>query len=159
MGKENDPPPKANFAAWDSIILRAPVPKKTDPLSLQLNGSDGLAHLTANSKSHLEGRVLDFAIQVIAEARAIEQREHAGKGLPEVTAAHIDEAFWVVRRRIRRAKHPYLTVVARACEVAGAAGIGVGATLFQAKWGPLIFISSCIVTLAGFVLESFTLRD
>jgi hypothetical protein len=122
-------------------------------ISVKLDGSDGIEHLTAHSRAHLEGRIEQFTVQVVAEAKAIEQREHAGTGPPEVTAAHIDEAWWVLRRRIRSAKHPILAVVARVFEALGPAGIGVGATGMDARWGRAIFIVSCVATLGAFLLE------
>ena len=167
MAKENKPPSLSINVAplGGSRALGVPV-DKSEPVSVRLEGSEGLAHLTNNSQAHLEGRIEQFTVQVIAEARAIEQREHAGKGPPEVTAAHIDEAWWVVRRRIRRARHPILAIIARALETLGAAGIGIGATIFlganttdlQKKWGPLTFILSCIATMGGFLVEEFTVR-
>jgi hypothetical protein len=83
-----------------------PVSRVADSLSVRLEGLVILNHLTSNSKTHLEARIEQFTTQVITEAKAIEQREHVGKGPPEVTAAHIDEAWWVLRRRIRGARRP-----------------------------------------------------
>jgi hypothetical protein len=134
------------------------APRKGDGISIRLEDSEALDHLTLNSKTHLVGRIQDFTSQVIGEAKAIEQREHAGKGPPEVTAAHIDEAWWVIRRRIRGVRHPVLTTTARAFETFGAAGIGVGATAFQKKWGPIVFIVSCLITMGAFLLEAYSTR-
>jgi hypothetical protein len=147
-----------NVAPHGEGRAQAVPSRKSETVSVRLDGTEGLDHLTSNSKTHLEGRIQDFTVQVITEARAIEQREHAGKGPPEVTAAHIDEAWWVVRRRIRRARHPILTLTARAFETFGAAGIGVGATAFQKKWGSVVFIASCLATMAAFLLEAYTAR-
>jgi hypothetical protein len=167
MAKENKPPSMSiNLSAPGAGIGRVLPARKPELISVRLEGMEGLDHLTSNSQKHLEGRIQDFAVQVIAEARAIEQREHAGKGPPEVTAAHIAEAWWVIRRRIRHARHPILLVVARALETFGVAGIGVGATVFlsvgvtdfQKKWSPIVFIASCLVTMGAFLLEVYTAR-
>jgi hypothetical protein len=142
-----------------------PAHHDSESLSLQLTGIEGAASLTKHSQEHLTGRIQDFTVQVITEARAIEKREHVGKGPPEVTAAHIDEAWWVIRRRIRRARHPVMTISARALQTFGAAGIGVGATVFLGSgsadflnWGPLLFVGSCLATFAGFLLEALGAR-
>ncbi len=167
MAKEIKPPSLSiDLSALGGGRPLAPLARKPEPISVRLDGVDGLDHLTVNSRSHLEGRIRDFTVQVIAEAKAVEQREHAGKGPPEVTAAHIDEAWWVTRRRIRHAKHPVLQVLARGLETFGAAGIGVGASVFlssgatdfQKKWSPLVFIASCLVTMGAFLLEVYTSR-
>jgi hypothetical protein len=159
MPKDDKPPLlSAEFPSL-RFRIRPPAPANADPVAVRLEGAEGLDHLTQSSKTHLEIRLRDFTVQVVAEAKAIEQREHAGKGPPEVTAAHVDEAWWVVRRRIRRARHPILTLLARAFETFGAAGIGVGASLFQARWGPTVFMASCLITMSAFLLEAFLVKD
>lgn len=49
-----------------------------------------------------------------------------------------------------------LTLAARAFETLGAAGIGVGVTAFQKKWGAVVFIISCLVFLCAFLVEAYT---
>lgn len=167
MPKETKPPSLAiDLSVLGGGRPSEPPARKPEPISVKLDGVEGLDHLTMNSRAHLEGRIRDFTVQVIAEAKAVEQREHAGKGPPEVTAAHIDEAWWVIRRRIRHARHPVLQGLARCLETIGTAGIGVGATVFlssgatdfQKKWSPLVFIASCLVTMVAFLLEVYTSR-
>jgi hypothetical protein len=114
-----------------------------------------LQHLTQHSVVHLEDQLGHFASQVVREAQAIEKSEHVGHGPPEVTAAHIDEAWWVARRRIRRRRHPYWLIFARAAETLGSAGFGVGATMLQKPSGVAVFIGSVVALLAGFLIEAY----
>src|SRR5258708_31834581 len=93
-------------------------------LAIQFNDDNELNHLTAHSVTHLTRRLGEFSLQVLREARSIEHTEHVGSGPPEITAAHIDEAWWVSRRRIRRSKHPILGAVARVTQAFGIAGFG-----------------------------------
>lgn len=99
-----------------------------------------------------------FAAQVVKEAKAIEQNEHAGKGPPEVTAAHIEEAWWVTRRKVRHARNTTFLVALRALETLGAAGIGVGASNYLARWGIVTFMASLLLTCGSFVWEIFVIR-
>ena len=168
MSIEDEPPsaPRKGYFSLPTVArsVRSPLGqplgqqppvKPPQSLTVRLDGAESLDHLTASSKTHLEGRIQQFTVQVVAEAKAIEQREHAGKGPPEVTAAHIDEAWWVLRRRIRGAKHPILVVLARTIQAFGAAGVGVGATSFQAKWGQVVFMICCVATFGAFLLEMY----
>jgi hypothetical protein len=82
-----------------------------------------LQHLSPASRGHLRARVEQFTMQVLREGKATEESEHVGKGPPEVTAAHIDEAWWVMRRRVRRSRYPVLEVIVRVLQVPGASGI------------------------------------
>lgn len=130
----------------------------TAAFSVQLDGPGSLEYLTVSSRTHLEGMVKSFTEQVVAEAKAIEQREHVGKGPPEVTAAHISEAWWVMRRKVRRGRRPFLTFLLRAIETLGAAGIGIGATNYSKRWGAVTFIVCVLIVCAAFVCEAFALR-
>jgi hypothetical protein len=157
MTTENLPPPGfARLARSAQTGLESQPSVKPQSITLQLEHIESLEYLTSNSRFHFERKITDFAIQVTAEAKAIEQREHAGKGPPEITAAHIDEAWWVVRRRIRHARYPILTLSARVLEAVGAAGIGVGATAFHEKWGAITFIVSCLTVMCAFLAEAYT---
>lgn len=125
---------------------------------LKFDDSSALDHLTTSSRSHLCKLMESFAAQVVKEAKAIEQNDHAGKGPPEVTAAHIEEAWWVTRRRVRRARNTTLLVSLRAFETLGAAGIGVGMTNYHANWGIFTFMACLFVTCAAYVLEMYAVK-
>jgi hypothetical protein len=112
-----------------------------------------LERLTAGSVPHLKARLRDFVVQMLKEARFIEEAEHVGTGPPEITAAHIDEAWWVSRRRVRRSRHPMAKAGARAVQVFAAAGFGIGATRLQNTWGPGLFVASTLALLGALLLE------
>jgi hypothetical protein len=138
----------------------APAADAYQKLDLQLTDGQALQHLTDPSITHLKNRLSDFSGQVLREARLIEKAEHVGSGPPEITAAHIDEAWWVSRRRIRRSKHPILNALARLTEVCGVAGFGIGASNLTAKsWGPTLFIISAIATIVAFLGEGYLARN
>lgn len=127
-------------------------------LEIELGESGALDHLTTASIFHMGTRLKDFASQVLREARSIEKAEHVGTGPPEITAAHIDEAWWVARRRIRRTRHPILRVIARVVQTFGVAGFGIGATHLQTTWGPGLFIVSAVAIILAFVTEAYLAR-
>jgi hypothetical protein len=157
--KQVKPPSMALNLAPGSGRSGIAEPRKPDALLVRLEGAEAFDHLTSHSKAHLEGSLKDFSIQVISEAKAIEQREHAGKGPPEVTAAHIDEAWWVMRRRIRRARRPGLAVFLRLVETLGSAGMGVGGTNYAKTWGAVTFMICVLIVSGAFVAEAFAFRS
>jgi hypothetical protein len=82
-----------------------------------------------------------------------------GSGPPEITAAHIDEAWWVNRRRIRRSKHPFWGAVVRVAQAFGIAGFGIGVTSLKSKsWGPWVFAGCTVATFIAFLLEVYLQR-
>jgi hypothetical protein len=135
------------------------APDNTDTLQVSTGDPRALDHLTHPSVVHLKNRLGDFCAQVLREARSIERAEHVGTGPPEITAAHIDEAWWVSRRRIRHAKHPVWNAIARLVEVCGVAGLGIGASNLKATWGPTLFVLSTVATIAAFLAEGFLARN
>ncbi|MGA2475351.1 MAG: hypothetical protein ABSF73_01905 [Terriglobia bacterium] len=128
------------------------VAKARTVLEIQLDVV-ALEALTTASVPHLRRRVKDFVDRVLKEARSIEEAEHVGSGPPEITAAHIDEAWWVSRRRVRRSRHPMAKAGARAAQLFGGAGFGIGATHLQQTWGAALFIVSTLVLLGALLLE------
>ena len=128
-------------------------------LDIQLSDAQPLQHLTNPSVNHLKNRMSDFCGQVLKEARSIERAEHVGSGPPEITAAHIDEAWWVSRRRIRRSKHPVLNTAARLLEVCGVAGFGIAASNLKLPWGPIVLVGSAVATIVAFLGEGYLARN
>ena len=123
-------------------------------LAIQYSDSHELDHLTAHSKTFLTTRLGEFSLQVLREARSIENTEHVGSGPPEITAAHIDEAWWVSRRRIRRSKHPIWCAIVRVLQTLGVAGFGIGLSNLKAEWwGPWVFAICAVGTCVAFLLE------
>jgi hypothetical protein len=128
-------------------------------LVVQFGDEKALDHLTNPSLIHLSNRLGDFAVQVLREARSIETTEHVGSGPPEITAAHIDEAWWVSRRRIRRSKHPILGVIIRVMQAFGIAGFGVGISFLKTTWwGAWVFAGCTLGTFLAFLLEVYVQR-
>jgi hypothetical protein len=130
----------------------------TCSIEVALEGTDALDHLTIPSRTHLTSRIGEFAIQVLREARAIEKSEHVGKGSPEITAAHIDEAWWVVRRRVRHSRHPVALIVTRIFQTVGSICAGLGMTYVQHPWGATTFVAAALVTLGSFLAEQLLAR-
>jgi hypothetical protein len=123
-------------------------------LTIQFSDDKELVHLTNPSLIHLQTRLGEFTVQVLRESRSIEHTEHVGSGPPEITAAHIDEAWWVCRRRIRHSKHPILGVIVRVAQAFGIAGFGVGiAYLKTTWWGAWLFAGCTLATFLAFLLE------
>src|SRR5258708_37579524 len=81
------------------------ISKRVACVEIALQDDHGLNNLTEASKVHLRNRLGDFAAQVLNESRSIERAEHVGSGPPEITAAHIDVAWWGSKRRIRPSRH------------------------------------------------------
>jgi hypothetical protein len=138
------------------IQLETKEATAADKPSLVIQFSDGkaLEGLLPSSLNHLQIRLGEFCQQVVREARSIERTEHAGAGPAEIIAAHIDEAWWVSRRRIRRSKHPTGGAIVRIVQALGIAGFGVGASnLKSASWGPWVFVGCAVVTCIAFLIE------
>ena len=139
-------------------MVEARVVEKTTPACIAVEVKDGISNLTIASQSHLRTRLEEFAAQVLREAKSIEQAEHVGSGPPEITAAHIDEAWWVRRRRIRHSRHPILSVTARFIQASGIAGFGIGATSLKQSWGPEVFVLSALAAIVGILIEAYLAR-
>ena|ERR1700676_1056879 len=123
-------------------------------LAIQFNDGHELDHLTAHSVTFLTTCLGEFSLQVLREARSIERTEHVGSGPPEIIAAHIEEAWWVSRRRIRRSKHPTGGVVVRVAQAFGIVGFGVGASNLKSEWwGPWVFVGCAVATCIAFLIE------
>src|SRR5580700_343533 len=95
------------------LQTEGPVVAERPSLVIQFDDKAELMHLTPPSLTYVTRRLGEFGLQVLREARSIERTEHVGSGPPEITAAHIEEAWWVSRRRIRRSKHPIVGAMAR----------------------------------------------
>ncbi len=127
-----------------------------DKPSLVIQFSDGrvLDGLLPSSLNHLQSRLGEFCQQVVHEARTIERNEHVGTGPTEITAAHVGEAWWVCRRRIRRAKHPIAVPIIRILQAFGIAGFGIGGSnLKSTTWGAWVFAICGLVTFIAFAIE------
>jgi hypothetical protein len=148
---------EASAAAAPSAVAKV-IPKRIACVEIALQDDHGLNNLTDASKVHLRNRLGDFAAQVLRESRSIERAEHVGSGPPEITAAHIDEAWWVSRRRIRHSRHPILSVCTRFVQAAGLAGFGIGATSLKQAWGPEVFVVSALAVVAGILIEAYLAR-
>lgn len=137
------------------VQLKSQVaPTEKPSLAIQFDENNALEHLTNPSLIHLTRRLGEFALQVLRESRSIEHTEHVGSGPPEITAAHIDEAWWVCRRRIRRLKHPILGVIARFVQAFGIAGLGVGVSHLKSDWwGAWLFAGCTVATFLAFLFE------
>jgi len=150
-------PPQSDESVQHILVPQNPVDGSVghtsgQQLLVELT-SETVTFLTTNSVNHIQMRLSDFAKQVLQEARAIEKTEHVGKGSPEITAAHIDEAWWVTRRRIRRARHPALMGLCRIVEGFGTLAVSVGATNLKSTWGIALFVGSVLVTATAYVVE------
>jgi hypothetical protein len=123
-------------------------------LVIQFDDAPALDHLTSHSLTYLTRRLGEFGLQVMSEARSIEKTEHVGGGQPEITAAHIEEAWWVCRRRIRRSRHPIIGALARVAQGFGLAGFGIGlANLKSTDWGAWLFGGCLVITFVAHLLE------
>lgn len=154
---KNDPNLRRLLVKY-ALAPTKPEPLKTCSIEVALEGSDALDNLTAPSRNHLTSRIAEFAVQVLREARAIEKSEHVGKGSPEITAAHIDEAWWVVRRRIRHSRHPVALTATRILQTVGSICVGLGITYVQHPWGATTFVAAALFTLGSFLAEQLLAR-
>jgi hypothetical protein len=128
-------------------------------VTIHFSDDHELDHLTGPSLIHLQTRLGEFTQQVLGESRSIERTEHVGSGPPEITAAHIDEAWWVCRRRIRRSKHPILGAIVRVAQTFAIAGFGVGiGHLKTTWWGAWVFAGCTVATFLSFLLEVYLQR-
>lgn len=116
--------------------------------------------LTVGAKRYFNCAVHEYAEKLTSESRNIEQMEHTGDGAPEITAAHVEEAKWVLIRRLRRSttkgKWP---VVCRIGQTLAATVIGIGASNFSKTWGSVICLLGVVLGSLLLVIEREISRD
>ncbi len=119
-----------------------------------MNSQPSFDCLTENGRSHFDSAVKEYANKLYAEAKSIEEVEHAGHGLPEITAAHIEEAKWVTIRRLRRTvRYKGFLITVRISQFIAAALAGVGGSNVKEIWGTIILILGIAIGAASFIVE------
>jgi len=112
--------------------------------------AESLEGFTQGARSYFEKTVVEYGDKLGSESRSIERMEHAGGGPAEITAAHVEEAKWVLVRRLRRsAMRSRWPVVVRIGQTLAAVAVGIGASNFAVAWGGVM----CVVgVLSGSLL-------
>lgn len=97
---------------------------------------------------------------LLSEASNIEEMEHTGSGPAEITAAHVEEAKWVLRRRQRnRSRNAAWLVILRIAQVALSIVIGIGASNLKEAWGPIASVAGGLTAAVLFIVEREITRD
>lgn len=123
-----------------------PPPQRGTPYSvdLPLEAAD-TATLTQGANTYFGETVREYAAKLFSQAKSIERMEHAGDGQPEITAAHIEEAKWVlVRRRRLEARDAGKAARAQLGQIAAAFAVGIGASAYKEWWGAVLVIVSAL---------------
>jgi hypothetical protein len=116
--------------------------------------------LTDGARRYFYCSVKEYADKLLNEATNIEKMERAGTGDPEITAAHVEEAKWVIIRRLRRSSSKLKWVVAlRLGQTLGACAIGVGASNFSQTWGAVMCVISIFFGSLMLIFEREISRD
>lgn len=118
------------------------------------------AGLTDGATRYFDGAVREYADKLLSEASSIEKTEHTGSGEAEITAAHVEEAKWVLIRRLRRsAGHSRWVVVVRIGQTVAAAAVGVGASNFSQTWGAVLCLVGVFIGSILMVAERELTRE
>ena len=115
-------------------------------LTVSFHGLDDsdVEKLIPGAKFHFKDAVASYTQQLFTEAKGIEALEHTGSGPTEITAAHVEEAKWVLLRRARRqARHSRWVAAIRVGQVVASAAVGIGASNFSHQWGAI----TCIISV------------
>jgi hypothetical protein len=116
--------------------------------------------LTDGAKHYFECAVREYADKLLSESTNIEKMEHAGIGAPEITAAHVEEAKWVLIRRLRRfAGSSRKVTFVRIMQTIMAAIVGVGASNFAQIWGAVICLVGILTGSVLLVVEREITRE
>jgi hypothetical protein len=133
----------ADHAARDNI--------EADLLGLKV---EDYAPLVPGGREYFAAAVREYADSLLSQARNIEDSEHTGSGPPEITAAHVEEAKWVlIRRQRRRAQESGWVSVLRVVQVLMAALTGIGASNFSQQWGAALCVVGVLVGSISLVVE------
>jgi hypothetical protein len=123
-------------------------------------GAEFYSGLTDGAKSYFNRAVKEHADKLFSEASNIEKMEHAGTGAPEITAGHVEEAKWVLIRRLRKtARHSKWAVMLRIGQTLMAAAVGVGASNFVQTWGAVLCLLGVFIGSVLLVLEREVTRE
>jgi hypothetical protein len=121
---------------------------------------DLLQGFTPGAGSYFEKTVAEYGDKLASESRSIERMEHAGGGPAEITAAHVEEAKWVLVRRLRRgARQSNLLVVVRIAQTLTAVAVGIGAANFAQAWGGVMCVVGVLIGSLSVVIEREMTRE
>jgi hypothetical protein len=116
--------------------------------------------LVPGGQDFFQRAVSDYGESLFAEAKSIEGMEHTGSGPPEITAAHVDEARWVLARRRRiHATHSKWAAFTRIAQLLATTTLGVGASNLKDTWGAVLSLVSVLIAALLFILERELTRD
>lgn len=129
------------------------------PGSLGLPETD-YSQLVPGGREYFVKSIREYTEQLFNEAKNIEDIEHAGSGPPEITAAHVEEAKWVlIRRRRRQARSTRWTVILRIGMVLMSAAVGIGASNFTKSWGAVLCVVCVFIGSMLLVVEREITRE
>jgi hypothetical protein len=116
--------------------------------------------LIPGGREYFNAAVKSYSQQLFSEAKNIEQIEHAGDGPPEITAAHVEEAKWVlVRRQRRQVRSSRWLFVLRVGQVLSSAAIGIGASNFSQTWGSVLCVVGVFLVSMFLLIERELTRE
>lgn len=136
--------------------MAIPNPEQAEH-SIPLNFFHGF---TPSASEYYFQAITEYAERLKSESLNIEKMEHVGEGLPEITTAHIEEAKWVLIRRLRRrASLSKKILVPRFFQYAATLLLGLGASNYSQLWGSLLTLVSLTVGFIAFAVETENSRE
>lgn len=115
---------------------------------------------TPGAQDYFVASVTSYADRLAAESRSIERMEHTGDGPAEITAAHVEEAKWVLVRRMRRkVASSRWVVVLRLGQAATAALVGIGTSNLTQSWGAILSIVAILLGSIALIAEREMSRE
>jgi hypothetical protein len=116
--------------------------------------------LVPGGRTYFTNAVKQYADSLLSQAVAIEENEHTGSGPAEITAAHVEEAKWVlIRRQRRHAQRRGWVAFVRVVQALMAAGTGIGASSLSEPWGVFLCIAGVLFGSVALIVERELDRD
>lgn len=129
----------------------------TDLLGLQ---AEDYAPFVPGGREYFAAAIREYVERLLVQSQSIEENEHTGSGPAEITAAHVEEAKWVlIRRQRRRAQKRGWIMFVRVVQVLMAAVTGIGASNFSQQWGALLCVGGVLLGSISLVVERELDRD
>lgn len=120
----------------------------------------GGSPFTVTAQGYFDEVVNEYVERLEAESKNIEKLERVGDGPAEITAAHVEEAKWILLRRMRRRAIASKGMYAcRGLQLASAVVVGVSTSYLTQVWGGALGMVAVAVGFCALMWEVDLTRE